>query len=89
MRRVEELLEDADGFWAEIFSALRVPWTPARLDGDHHTLSSDTTAAEQAKVWQLISAYRARGFQLADLDPLEYKPDLLQSLDPGWYGFTI
>jgi 2-oxoglutarate decarboxylase len=89
LKRIEELLEDADGFWADIFSALRVPWTPARLDGDHHTLGSDSTAAEQAKVWQLISAYRARGFQLADLDPLEYKPDLLQSLDPGWYGFTI
>ncbi|MDP6963163.1 MAG: multifunctional oxoglutarate decarboxylase/oxoglutarate dehydrogenase thiamine pyrophosphate-binding subunit/dihydrolipoyllysine-residue succinyltransferase subunit, partial [Planctomycetota bacterium] len=89
LKRIEELLDDADGFWADIFKVLRVPWTPARLDNDHHTLKSDDAAAEQAKVWQLISAYRTRGCQLADLDPLEYKPDMLPSLDPSWYGFTI
>ena len=74
LKRIEELLDDADGFWTDIFSVLRVPWTPARLSNDHHTLRADDAATEQAKVWQLISAYRNRGCQLADLDPLEYKP---------------
>ncbi|MHC4822758.1 MAG: multifunctional oxoglutarate decarboxylase/oxoglutarate dehydrogenase thiamine pyrophosphate-binding subunit/dihydrolipoyllysine-residue succinyltransferase subunit [Planctomycetota bacterium] len=89
LRRVEELLGGADGFWNDIFHVLRVPWSPARLDEDHHKAHEDDSASQQAKVWQLISAYRTRGCQLADLDPLEYHPDMLPSLDPSWYGFTI
>ena len=89
LKRIEELLDDADGFWTDIFRVLRVPWTPARLDNDHHTLNTNDAPVEQAKVWQLITAYRTRGCQLADLDPLEYKADMLPSLDPSWYGFTI
>ncbi|MGB0684661.1 MAG: multifunctional oxoglutarate decarboxylase/oxoglutarate dehydrogenase thiamine pyrophosphate-binding subunit/dihydrolipoyllysine-residue succinyltransferase subunit [Planctomycetota bacterium] len=89
LRRIEELLDGADGFWEDIFKVLRVPWTPARLDEDHHDARVDDSASQQAKVWQLINAYRSRGCQLADLDPLEYRPDMLPSLDPSWYGFTI
>ncbi len=89
LRRIEELLGGADNFWEDIFSVLRVPWSPAQLDEDHHLPRHDDTASQQAKVWQLISAYRSRGCQLADLDPLEYRPDMLPSLDPTWYGFTI
>lgn len=89
LKRIEELLDGADGFWQDIFSVLRVPWTPARMDEDHHDARHDDSASQQAKVWQLISAYRTRGCQLADLDPLEYHPDMLPSLDPSWYGFTI
>lgn len=89
LKRIEELLDGADGFWSDIFRVLRVPWTPARMDEDHHDARHDDSASQQAKVWQLISAYRTRGCQLADLDPLEYHPDMLPSLDPSWYGFTI
>lgn len=89
LKRIEELLSGGDDFWAEIFRVLRVPWTPARIDEDHHQVNHDDSASQQAKVWQLISAYRSRGCQLADLDPLEYRPDMLPSLDPSWYGFTI
>ncbi len=90
LKRVEELLEGADGFWEAIFRDMRVPWSPfaaARdTDIDHEGLSD---AEKQAKVWLLINAYRVRGCRLADLDPLEYRPDRLPSLDPSWYGFTI
>ncbi|MDA0667449.1 MAG: multifunctional oxoglutarate decarboxylase/oxoglutarate dehydrogenase thiamine pyrophosphate-binding subunit/dihydrolipoyllysine-residue succinyltransferase subunit [Planctomycetota bacterium] len=89
LKRIEELLSGADGFWSDIFRVLRVPWTPTHLDEDHHKAHDDDSASQQAKVWQLISAYRQRGCQLADLDPLEYHPDMLPSLDPSWYGFTI
>jgi 2-oxoglutarate dehydrogenase E1 component len=37
----------------------------------------------------LINAYRVRGCYLADLDPLEYHPHHLASLDPTTYGFTV
>ncbi len=89
LQRVEALLDGADGFWEEIFRTLRVPWRPARGTQDGAAAAATNVADKQARVWQLISAYRTRGCQLADLDPLEYKPDLLPSLDPAWYGFTI
>ena len=88
LKHVEDLLDGADDFWTDIFSVLRVPWTPAHIDADDHDFRRDDRA-DQARVWKLISAYRSRGCQLADLDPLEYKPDMLPSLDPGFYGFTI
>ena len=88
LKRIEELLDGADGFWNDIFSVLRVPWTPAHTDADAHDFRREDRA-DQARVWKLINAYRSRGCQLADLDPLEYKPDMLPSLDPGFYGFTI
>ncbi len=90
LKRVEELLEGADGFWQDIFRDMRVPWTPIVAVTDTDTAHEGLTDAEkQAKVWLLINAYRVRGCRLADLDPLEYRPDPLPSLDPAWYGFTI
>ncbi|MCH2101650.1 MAG: multifunctional oxoglutarate decarboxylase/oxoglutarate dehydrogenase thiamine pyrophosphate-binding subunit/dihydrolipoyllysine-residue succinyltransferase subunit [Planctomycetes bacterium] len=89
LARVEELLDGSGGFWEEIFRCLRVPWRPAVATVDARAKSEQELAEDQAKVWQMIGAYRSRGCQLADLDPLEYKPDLRSSLDPEWYGFTI
>lgn len=89
LKRIEELLDGADEFWDDIFRCLRVPWRPAVAATDQRVKSEREQAEDQAKVWQMIGAYRSRGCQLADLDPLEYKPDLRPSLDPEWYGFTI
>ncbi|MDA1259189.1 MAG: multifunctional oxoglutarate decarboxylase/oxoglutarate dehydrogenase thiamine pyrophosphate-binding subunit/dihydrolipoyllysine-residue succinyltransferase subunit [Planctomycetota bacterium] len=89
LQRLEALLDGADGFYEEIFKSLRVPWRPARVERDASAASDTRVTDKQARVWQLISAYRTRGCQIADLDPLEYAPDLHPSLDPDWYGFTI
>ena len=89
LKRMEELLDGADGFWNDVFSCMRVPWTPFRPDRDHHGSADEDPATLHARVWMMINAYRVRGCQLADLDPLEYKPDPLPSLDPTFYGFTI
>ncbi len=89
LKRMEELLDGADGFWNDVFSCMRVPWTPFRPDRDHHGSADQDPATLHARVWMMINAYRVRGCQLADLDPLEYKPDPLPSLDPTFYGFTI
>jgi 2-oxoglutarate dehydrogenase E1 component len=85
LQRVAELLQGADGFYDGIFATLRVPWTPLRAAGD------EPAHAEclQTGVWALINAYRVRGCRLADLDPLEYRPDRLPSLDPTTYGITV
>jgi len=89
LRRIEELLNGADGFYDAIFRELRVPWEPVEPTPDAGRRSRVDDGEAQARVWALINAYRVRGCQLADLDPLEYRPDPLPSLDPASYGFTI
>jgi 2-oxoglutarate decarboxylase len=89
LARIEELLQGEGGFYDTIFSELRVPWLPARPANDVALRRREDHGEKQAKVWELINAYRTRGCRIADLDPLEYKPDVLPSLDPGFYGFTI
>ena len=88
LKRVEELLTGEGALFEEIFASLRVPWKPWTLAADDGDLRRDT-AQKKPKVWELINAYRVRGCRIADLDPLEYKPDLLESLDPSAYGFTV
>ncbi len=89
LRRLEELLQGGDGFYAEIFRALRVPWTPHAAARDSSARGVGVSAERQTLVQQLINAYRVRGCRLADLDPLEYRPDPIESLDPTSYGFTV
>jgi 2-oxoglutarate dehydrogenase E1 component len=86
LQRLEQLLNGEEGFYEEIFEALRVPWTPARPAVD---VRGEHEEDAQAQVWLMINAYRVRGCYLADLDPLAYHPDRLPSLDPVFYGFTV
>ena len=87
LKRVDELLQGADGFYDEVFAAYRVPWSPAR-EGKDRNVDRDQEETQVA-VWRMISAYRSRGHQIADLDPLGYHPDYYESLDPASYGLTI
>lgn len=90
LRRIEALLTGEGGFWDQLFGELRIPWSPARPHVDRRPLDpSHLKGSVQAKIRTLINAYRVRGCRLADLDPLEYKPDMLPSLDPQEYGLTI
>jgi 2-oxoglutarate dehydrogenase E1 component len=50
---------------------------------------SSLAAERQAKVLRLINAYRVRGHQNANVDPLRLKPqDPLPDLEPSYYGLT-
>ena len=97
LRRIEELLGGGDGFYEQIFGDLRIPWTPVKATADSSRAgvlgagqgSEQEQLNQRARVWQLVNAYRSRGCRLADLDPLEYTPDPIESLDPAAYGFTI
>ncbi|MAB78763.1 MAG: multifunctional oxoglutarate decarboxylase/oxoglutarate dehydrogenase thiamine pyrophosphate-binding subunit/dihydrolipoyllysine-residue succinyltransferase subunit [Planctomycetes bacterium] len=87
LKRVEELLTGEDGFYEEVFAGYRVPWKPYEVARDLHGPGDDAT--NHGEVWNLINAYRVRGWRLADLDPLEYDPAVLKTMDPGTYGFTV
>jgi 2-oxoglutarate dehydrogenase E1 component len=77
--------------WREYFSRLStgVP-SPAVTTGVvEESPAAVATLEQQARVLQLINAYRVRGHFEADLDPLGIAPKRRHpELDPAYYGFT-
>jgi len=80
--------------WREYFARLSVSTPPPLTDAakEKETIPPPATAADierQARVLQLINAYRVRGHFDAELDPLGIAPKRSHpELDPGYYGFT-
>jgi len=91
LKRVEELLLGADGFYDEIFRSLGVPYEAIKWRQDVNPAHSEQSALEkQMAVATLIRVYRVRGHLIADLDPLRWKePQMATELDPASYGLTI
>ncbi len=92
---LQDLLLGGDRFYDRIFEDLRVPHRPMRWEKDASSPFFGGTnrleaVEKQARVLQLINAYRVRGHLVADVNPLgvdavPYHPDL----DPATYGFTL
>src|SRR6185437_13530838 len=82
-------------FYKNIFLNLGIPHAPFGwgLDRNPFFLSEDQIREQklkEAKVIQLINAYRVRGHLLADTDPLHALPLLYHpELDIETYGLTI
>ena len=88
LRRMHELLLGADGFYDDVFAALRVPYEPVRWVQDvQATHEGDLDKA--TRVHELIHAYRVRGHLLADTDPLEFKVRSHPDLDVVNHGLTL
>jgi multifunctional 2-oxoglutarate metabolism enzyme len=88
LRRVHQLLLGEDGFYDEIFEALRIPYEPVRWVRDI-SATHDEDVAKVARVHELIHAYRVRGHLMADTDPLEYKQRRHPDLDILEHGLTL
>ncbi|MGE5764964.1 MAG: multifunctional oxoglutarate decarboxylase/oxoglutarate dehydrogenase thiamine pyrophosphate-binding subunit/dihydrolipoyllysine-residue succinyltransferase subunit [Mycobacterium leprae] len=88
LRRVHELLLGADGFYDAIFRSLRIPYAPVRWVADISATHEDEVS-KQARVQQLIHAYRVRGHLMADTDPLEYRQRSHPDLDITSHGLTL
>jgi 2-oxoglutarate decarboxylase len=88
LRRVHQLLLGEDGFYDEIFGALRIPYQPIRWANDIAT-SHDDEISKQARILELIHAYRVRGHMMADTDPLEYKQRSHPDLEVESHGLTL
>ncbi|WP_407941438.1 multifunctional oxoglutarate decarboxylase/oxoglutarate dehydrogenase thiamine pyrophosphate-binding subunit/dihydrolipoyllysine-residue succinyltransferase subunit [Metallococcus carri] len=88
LRVVNQLLLGEDGFYDEIFQALRVPYEPIRWVRDIDA-SHDDDINKVARVQELIHAYRVRGHLMADTDPLEYKQRRHPDLDVTNHGLTL
>ncbi|MGQ0432951.1 MAG: multifunctional oxoglutarate decarboxylase/oxoglutarate dehydrogenase thiamine pyrophosphate-binding subunit/dihydrolipoyllysine-residue succinyltransferase subunit [Microthrixaceae bacterium] len=91
LKRVEELLLGADGFYDELFRALEVPYEAVQWRRDVNPIDREQAMLEkQMAVANLIRLHRVRGHLIADLDPLRWKePVMPVELDPATYGLTI
>jgi multifunctional 2-oxoglutarate metabolism enzyme len=92
---VHQLLLGEHDFYIQIFRDLGIPhqpvrwardYNPALFGGDHER----EQIVKEARVLELINAYRVRGHLIADIDPLhalpvQYHPEL----DIETYGLTI
>ncbi len=87
LREVHQLLL-ADEFYDEIFAALRIPYEPVRWLVDREW-SHEGQIGKNARVIELINAYRTRGHLMADTDPLEYTVRSHPDLDITRYGLTL
>jgi len=94
LARMEELLRGEDTFYERIFEDLKVPHRPIKWEIDENPglfgpAGSKEEIEKQARVLQLINAYRVRGHLVADLDPLDSTRAPHKDLDPATYGLTI
>ncbi len=88
LRIVHHYLLGGDGFYDEIFAALRIPYEPIRWVQDV-SATHDDDINKVARVQELIHAYRVRGHLMADTDPLEYRQRRHPDLDVTEHGLTL
>nr|WP_137144409.1 multifunctional oxoglutarate decarboxylase/oxoglutarate dehydrogenase thiamine pyrophosphate-binding subunit/dihydrolipoyllysine-residue succinyltransferase subunit [Mycolicibacterium sp. CR10] len=87
LRTIHQLLL-ADEFYDEIFRELGIPYEPVRWRIDN----PDSIEDKNARVIELIAAYRNRGHLMADIDPLRLDNTRFRShpdLDVNTHGLTL
>jgi multifunctional 2-oxoglutarate metabolism enzyme len=88
LKMIHQLLLGQDGFYDEIFRSLRIPYEPIRWSNDIST-SHDDEISKQARILELIHAYRVRGHMMADTDPLEYRQRSHPDLEVETHALTL
>jgi multifunctional 2-oxoglutarate metabolism enzyme len=87
LRTIHQLLLD-DEFYDEIFRELGIPYEPVRWRTDN----PDAITDKNARIIELIAAYRNRGHLMADIDPLRLDKTRFRShpdLDVLTHGLTL
>ncbi|MCW2507776.1 MAG: 2-oxoglutarate dehydrogenase, subunit, partial [Modestobacter sp.] len=87
LRRMHNLLLGQDGFYDEVFRSLRIPYEPVRWVADKR-VSHEGQIDKEARVIEVIEAYRRNGHLMADTDPLEFKVRTHPDLDIVQHGLT-
>ncbi|MDQ3633834.1 MAG: multifunctional oxoglutarate decarboxylase/oxoglutarate dehydrogenase thiamine pyrophosphate-binding subunit/dihydrolipoyllysine-residue succinyltransferase subunit [Acidobacteriota bacterium] len=94
LNKIHEYLVGDHRFYDEIFESLEITYPPLRwaedynpsLFGNDHQFEQ---TVKQAKVLQLINAYRRDGHILADIDPLNMTGHYSPALELENFGLTI
>ena len=95
LARVHEFIIGKHNFYDEIFTDLGIPHAPLRWNIDRNPFFQPGEGVreqtiKEARVMELINAYRVRGHLIADIDPLHAMPVLYHpELDIETYGLTI
>jgi multifunctional 2-oxoglutarate metabolism enzyme len=87
LRTIHQMLL-SDGFWDDIFREMGVPYLPIRWSTDN----PDSIVDKNARVMELIGAYRNRGHLMADIDPLRLDNTRFRShpdLEVITHGLTL
>ncbi|MBB5166137.1 2-oxoglutarate decarboxylase [Mycobacterium sp. AZCC_0083] len=87
LRTIHQLLL-SDDFFDEIFRELGIPYEPVRWRTDN----PDSIFDKNARIIELIAAYRNRGHLMADIDPLRLDKTRFRShpdLDVNSHGLTL
>ena len=91
--RVSALLVGEHGFYEQVFEELGLSIPPLKMTADTTPGlgATDETAwvHKQARVLQLVRAYRVRGHLMADLNPLGGELRRHDELDPASYGLSV
>ncbi|MFL6277759.1 MAG: multifunctional oxoglutarate decarboxylase/oxoglutarate dehydrogenase thiamine pyrophosphate-binding subunit/dihydrolipoyllysine-residue succinyltransferase subunit [Blastocatellia bacterium] len=95
LARIDEMLRGQHEFYDEIFRDLSIPYRPYHwaIDVNPAILGEERrrdVVHKQARVFELINAFRVRGHLIANIDPIgwgevQYHPEL----DIATYGLTI
>ncbi|MDT5159127.1 MAG: multifunctional 2-oxoglutarate metabolism enzyme [Acidobacteriota bacterium] len=95
LAHIHELLLGEHDFYLRIFRSLGIAYQPLRWAKDYNPAllgryDAREEVSKEARVLELINAYRVRGHLIADIDPLhalpiQYHPEL----DIETYGLTI
>jgi multifunctional 2-oxoglutarate metabolism enzyme len=88
LQKIHRLLLGEDGFYDEIFAALRIPYEPVRWVKDF-PYGHEDDVTRSARVQELIHAYRVRGHLMADTNPLEVTQRKHPDLDINQHGLTL
>ncbi|MEU2347605.1 multifunctional oxoglutarate decarboxylase/oxoglutarate dehydrogenase thiamine pyrophosphate-binding subunit/dihydrolipoyllysine-residue succinyltransferase subunit [Modestobacter sp. NPDC049651] len=88
LRRMHALLLGEDGFYDEVFRSLRIPYEPVRWVPDKR-VTHEGQIDKNARVIEVIEAYRRNGHLMADTDPLEFKVRTHPDLDIVQHGLTL
>ncbi len=95
LAHIGELLLGKHDFYEGVFNDLGIPYPPYRLGGDSTPRLGQVETEEmaevkkQARVMDMIRAYRVRGHLQADINPLGNNWVYHSELDPARYGLTI
>jgi len=88
LARLHALLLGEDNFYDDLFGALRIPYEPIRWAQDVST-DHEYQIPKQARIMEMINAYRVRGHLMADTDPLEYRQRRHHDLDVQSHDLTL
>ncbi len=94
LKHIHELLIGDHNFYDEVFRDLDIGYPPMRWATDYNpsVFGGDhirEQTVKQARVLELINAYRIRGHLLADIDPLNMTSHRAAELDLENYNLTI